>query len=35
MNKGRIVAYLDTRKTSREEVLSYAIGNAGPGAVGA
>jgi ABC-type sugar transport system ATPase subunit len=34
MNKGRIVAYLDTRKTSREEVLSYAIGNASPGAVG-
>jgi ABC-type sugar transport system ATPase subunit len=28
MNKGRIVAYLDARKTSREEVLSYAIGNA-------
>jgi ABC-type sugar transport system ATPase subunit len=34
MNKGRIVAYLDARKTSREEVLSYAIGNASSGAVG-
>jgi ABC-type sugar transport system ATPase subunit len=30
MNKGRIVAYLDAQKTSREEVLSYAIGNASP-----
>ena len=30
MSKGRIVAYLDARKTSREEVLSYAIGNASP-----
>jgi ABC-type sugar transport system ATPase subunit len=30
MNKGRIVAYLDARKTTREEVLSYAIGNASP-----
>jgi ABC-type sugar transport system ATPase subunit len=30
MNKGRIVATLDARKTTREEVLSYAIGNASP-----
>jgi ABC-type sugar transport system ATPase subunit len=35
MNKGRIVAYLDARKTSREEVLSYAIGNASPAIDGA
>ena len=27
MNKGRLVAYLDAKKTNREEVLSYAIGN--------
>jgi ABC-type sugar transport system ATPase subunit len=26
MNKGRIVAFLDIKETSREEVLSYAIG---------
>jgi ABC-type sugar transport system ATPase subunit len=26
MSKGRIVAYLETRKTSREEVVSYALG---------
>ena len=26
MNKGRIVAYLETRATSREEVVSYALG---------
>jgi ABC-type sugar transport system ATPase subunit len=34
MNKGRIVASLDARKTTREEVLSYAIGNASPDAGG-
>jgi ABC-type sugar transport system ATPase subunit len=33
MNQGRIVAYLDAKKTTREEVLSYAIGNASPDAV--
>jgi ABC-type sugar transport system ATPase subunit len=30
MNQGRIVATLDAKKTTREEVLSYAIGNASP-----
>jgi len=30
MNMGRIVAYLDANKTTRQEVLSYAIGNASP-----
>jgi ABC-type sugar transport system ATPase subunit len=27
MNRGRLVAYLDAKQTTREEVLSYAIGN--------
>jgi len=30
MNMGRMVALLDTRKTTREEVLSYAIGQSSP-----
>ena len=30
MNRGRIVAYLDAAKTTREEVLSYAIGQTSP-----
>ena len=30
MNKGRIVATLDVEKTTRQEVLGYAIGTAGP-----
>jgi ABC-type sugar transport system ATPase subunit len=33
MNQGRMVAYLDAKKTTREEVISYAIGNASPAAV--
>jgi ABC-type sugar transport system ATPase subunit len=35
MNQGRIVAYLDAKKTTREEVLSYAIGNASPDVISA
>ncbi len=31
MNQGRLVAMLDARRTTREEVLSYAIGTASPG----
>jgi len=30
MNKGRLVALLDAEKTSRQEVLSYAIGTTSP-----
>jgi ABC-type sugar transport system ATPase subunit len=30
MNKGRVVAVLEAEKTNRQEVLSYAIGTAGP-----
>jgi len=26
MSKGQLVAHLETRKTSREEVMSYALG---------
>jgi ABC-type sugar transport system ATPase subunit len=26
MSKGRVVAYLETQKTTREEVVSYALG---------
>jgi len=32
MNKGRIVAFLDAKKTTRQEVLSYAIGKSSPDA---
>ena len=32
MNRGRLVAYLDAKQTTREEVLSYAIGNTKPDA---
>lgn len=35
MNQGRIVATLDAKKTTREEVLSYAIGNASPDIISA
>jgi ABC-type sugar transport system ATPase subunit len=35
MNQGRIVATLDAKVTTREEVLSYAIGNASPDLVSA
>ena len=30
MNQGRLVAYLDAKKTTREEVLSYALGSSNP-----
>jgi len=32
MNKGRMVAFLDAKKTTRQEVLSYAIGKSSPDA---
>jgi ABC-type sugar transport system ATPase subunit len=35
MNRGRLLAFLDARQTTREEVLSYAIGNGNPDLAGA